>query len=402
MRFGEECPKMIVDDPFVARRDADSASTLWKVRTIRCAGSTTPPTMNLSSIARRSIPIAPRGPHHAAPEPIDILFVVTPDALLLDIAGPAEAFRMADVHRAVSGLPPRFRLRFCGSHTLLRTSVGLTLVDLEPLPVRLVTPTWIVVVGQRTLQAAQATPANIATARWLHMIWRQGLSSDTSHRLVTICSGTLLAARAGLLSERRCTTHHELIDSLRALAPDADVVENRVFVIDGRLASSAGVTAGIDLALHLIAEECGSALSAAIARDMVVYMRRSPRDPELSPMLLHRTHTHPAVHKVQDAICAAPDRDWDMPSLAAAGHVTERHLLRLFVTYADVSPLRYLQTIRLERARQALARGENVTRAADVAGFNSALQLRRAWRREWGGSPRDATRASTARVATVA
>jgi transcriptional regulator GlxA family with amidase domain len=211
---------------------------------------------------------------------------------------------------------------------------------------------------------------------------------------VTICSGTLLAARAGLLAGRRCTTHHELIDTLRTMAPEAEVVENRVFVFDGSLATSAGITAGIDLALHLIAEECSSALAAAVAQDMVVYLRRSPLDPELSPMVLHRGHVHPAVHKVQDAICAAPDRDWDMPALAATAHVTERHLLRLFVAHADVSPLRFLQAIRLELARQALARGENVARAADVAGFRSALQLRRAWRREWGGSPRDARTSS--------
>ena len=118
------------------------------------------------------------------------------------------------------------------------------------------------------------------------------LAADTPHRLVTICSGALLAARAGLLGRRRCTTHHELLPPLRALAPQAQVIDNRVFVVDGPLASSAGITAGIDLALHLIAEECGEALAASVAEDMVVYLRRSPRDPELSPFLMHRRHLH--------------------------------------------------------------------------------------------------------------
>jgi len=92
---------------------------------------------------------------------------------------------------------------------------------------------------------------------------------------------------------------------------------------------------------------------------------------------------------VQDAIIDEPERDWNMASLANAGHTTERHLLRLFIDHAHVSPLQYLQAIRLERAKQALEHGASVTRAAEVAGFRSDLQMRRAWSRQWGGSPRD-------------
>jgi transcriptional regulator GlxA family with amidase domain len=181
---------------------------------------------------------------------------------------------------------------------------------------------------------------------------------------------------------------------LRSLAPQAQVIENRVFVVDGALASSAGITAGIDVALHLIGEECGDALAASVAEDMVVYLRRSARDPEQSPFHMHRRHLHSAVHRVQDAIITTPERDWNMTSLAEVGNTTERHLLRLFVDHARVSPLQYLRSIRLERARQALEYGTTVTRAAQVAGFHSGLQLRRAWSREWGGSPRDVVRAT--------
>ena len=95
-----------------------------------------------------------------------------------------------------------------------------------------------------------------------------------------------------------------------------------------------------------------------------------------------------------DAINADQERDWDMTSLAAVGHVTERHLLRLFLDHIGVSPLRYLQSIRLEWARQSIEHGTSVTHAAEVAGFRSGLQLRRAWSRQWGGSPRDAARAA--------
>jgi transcriptional regulator GlxA family with amidase domain len=92
---------------------------------------------------------------------------------------------------------------------------------------------------------------------------------------------------------------------------------------------------------------------------------------------------------VQDAIINEPERDWNMATLAQAGHTTERHLLRLFIEHAHVSPLQYLQSIRLERARQALEHGTSVTQAAEVAGFRSGIQMRRAWSRQWGGSPRD-------------
>jgi transcriptional regulator GlxA family with amidase domain len=325
---------------------------------------------------------------------IDLLFIIAPHSMLLDIAGPAEAFRLANLHRAARGQPPRFRLRFSGPMPTAPTSVGLALVGLEPLPLVLNSPTWVMLVGQPSAHASQVTPAIAAIAQWLNRTLHEPLlAPETPHRLITICSGTLLAARAGLLAKRRCTTHHELLDALRALAPQAQVVGNRVFVVDGPLASSAGITAGIDLALHLIGEDCGEALAAAVAEDMVVYLRRSPRDPELSPFLVHRRHLHGAVHRVQDAISAEPERDWNMAALATLGHVTERHLLRLFTDHAGVSPLQYLQAIRLERARQSLVHGASVTHAAEAAGFRSGLQLRRAWGRQWGGSPRDAARA---------
>jgi transcriptional regulator GlxA family with amidase domain len=321
---------------------------------------------------------------------IDVLFVIAPHSLLLDIAGPAEAFRLVNLHRTMRRAAPHFRLRFVGPEPVASSSVGLVLADLEPLPKQLLKPSWVVVVGQPSAHAAKVTPSTTATATWLNRVLQESLNEPACpHRLVTICSGTLLAARAGLLNNRRCTTHHDLLSDLRLLAPQAQVVANRVYVIDGPLASSAGITAGIDLALQLIAAECGETMAADVAQDMVVYLRRSSEDPEVSPLLQHRRHLHLAVHRVQDAINAEPERDWRMSTLAAVGNVTPRHLLRLFVQYAGVSPLIFLQDIRLERARQSLQHGANVTVAAEAAGFSSGLHLRRAWRRRWGGSPRD-------------
>ena len=212
---------------------------------------------------------------------IDCLFVIAPQSLLLDIAGPAEAFRLANLHRERRGQAPRFRLRFAGPVATPPTSVGLALVGLEPLPDRLDSPTWIVLVGQPAAHLSRVTPAIAEIVQWLKRLREPVLAGNAPHRVLAICSGTLLAARAGLVAGRRCTTHHELLQALRAQAPQAQVIDNRVFVVDGPFASSAGITAGIDLALHMIAEECGEALAASVAEDMVVYLRRSPRDPEL-------------------------------------------------------------------------------------------------------------------------
>ena len=322
----------------------------------------------------------------ASPESIDVLFVVAARSLLLDIAGPAEAFRLSNRH----GGGERFRLRYAAASARLESSIGLRLDGLEPLPGALAAPTWVVLVGQPSEVLAHPDATTLATSHWLAHVLAPLLAQRPDHRLVTICAGSLLAARAGLIGTRRCTTHHEVLEQLRALAPAAQVVDNRVFVLDGMLASSAGVTAGIDLALHLIAMTCGERNAAAVAQDMVVYLRRTAHDPELSPLLAHRHHLHAAVHRVQDAICAEPTRDWTMDALAEVGHVTQRHLLRLFTQYAAVSPLEYLTTIRLERARQTLRGGASVTRAAEQAGFRSDLQLRRAWRQRLPGTPSDA------------
>ena len=319
---------------------------------------------------------------------IDVLFVIVPHSLLLDIAGPAEAFRLANQHRGRRGLPPRFRLRFAAPVATSRTRRSGC-----PSPAwsrcRRSSPhrrgsSWS---ASRREHLGDVTPAVTTTARWLNAASRRRRCATPAreHRLVTICSGTLLAARAGLLGSRRCTTHHELLDTLRALAPQAKVIDNRVFVVDGPIASSAGITAGIDVALHLIAGECGEALAASVAEDMVVYLRRSrSRSGAVAvPHASRASACRPCI-ACRTPSSSEPERDWTMAALAKAGHTTERHLLRLFIEHAGVSPLQYLQAIRLERARQALEHGASVTRAAEVAGFRSDLQMRRAWSRAVG------------------
>jgi transcriptional regulator GlxA family with amidase domain len=153
-----------------------------------------------------------------------------------------------------------------------------------------------------------------------------------------------------------------------------------VFVQDGEVWSSAGVTAGIDLALHLVAEQCGPLVAARVAQRMAVALRRGPDDPQLSPFLAHRQHFNARLHRVQDAVSRTPGEGWSVTRMAELAHTTPRTLTRLFGEHAGITPLAYLRGIRLALARTALEAGSSVTAAAEAAGFHSDLQLRRAWR----------------------
>ena len=297
----------------------------------------------------------------------EIYFVLPPSLLLLDLAGPADAFRVA------AQLGADFRLNFVGAAADVGTSLGLPLGGLAPLPEALPDGALVLVPGSTPSAEAYALPAARRIVAWLAARRR-----EAGVRWAGICSGSLLLAEAGLFDGRACTSHHTLLERLRGLAPAARVQENRVFVQDGPCYSSAGVTAGIDLALHLIGELAEPAVARAVAREMVVYFRRSPQDPELSPWLAWRSHLHPALHRAQDLICADPVRDWPLPELAGQVHVSARHLSRLFREHAGVTVHDYHRALRLALARQWREAGLGKEKAALSAGFSSARQMDRA------------------------
>jgi len=329
----------------------------------------------------------------AAPPPVDVLFVVLPDTLLLDLAGPAEAFRLANQQCERRGRPPAFRLRYLGAEPEAPSSVGLRLAGLEPLPAELPDRAWVVLMGRPGGAGQVLLPQGpwLPTRSWLARVVAPALDAapgpGQDRRLITVCVGALLAADAGLVGTRQLTTHHELLDGLTALAPHAQVCANRVFVRDGPLWSSAGITTGIDLALHAVAEVCGEAIGAAVAEVMVVFQRRAADDPERSPLLAGRTHLHPAVHRVQNAVCDAPGAPWTLPALARVAHVTPRHLGRLFQAHAGVSPRDYVEQVRHGLTAQALARGLPLARAIELGGFGSDRQWRRARARMEADAP---------------
>ena len=312
-----------------------------------------------------------------APRTVPVCVVLPPRMLLLDLAGPLEILRRANLFQHEL----RFDVRYVGATPALMSSVGLTLGAIEPLPAELPPQALLRVPasGDQTSDGAWETAA-VAAADLRIVEWlRRCVRAD--HTLLTICSGALLAARAGLLDGYACTTHFLSCAELARVAPAARVLDNRLYVEDGARFSSAGVTAGIDLMLHVVAQRIGHAHALAIARYLVVYLRRSGSDPQLSPWLDGRNHIHPAVHRVQDAIAADPTQAWPAGRLARIAGTSARHLSRLFHEHVGVHIAEYRNRLRAALARELLSQTQlDMERVAERSGFASTRQLRRVWR----------------------
>ncbi len=318
------------------------------------------------------------------PRRIPVYVVVPPRVLLLDVAGPIEVLRKANLEQEAV----HFDVVYIGPARTLGSSVGMTISGIRPMPARLPDDTLVVVPGHADLPLgepvtgdAQHAAHEQAIVDWLRRSIRPGI------RVATICSGAILAARAGLLDGHACTTHHGCTDQLAREAPSAHVRENRLYVVDGERLTSAGITAGIDLMLHVVAGLAGAAVAVAVARFLVVYLRRAGDDPQLSPWLEGRNHMHPSIHRAQDAVAGDPAREWTVTALAREAAISPRHLSRLFNEHAGMSVIDYVNRMRVALASELLSGSQlGMEAVAERSGFGSARQLRRAWGR-WNALP---------------
>lgn len=315
---------------------------------------------------------------------VHFLAVLPPRVLLLDLAGPLEVLRVAN---AVQDQVV-FQVRYIAPELVTRCSIGLDLGGAAPLPEQIEDGTLVFLPGAagRGLtpwpDMAGNDAAEGAIVAWLRE------SIRPTHTLIMVCDGAMLAARAGLLDGYACTTHHASCVRLAAATPRAKVLEDRLFVEDRNRLSSAGVTAGIDLMLYLVARWCGPAVAVAVARTLVIYLRRGPNDPQLSPWLEGRNHLHPAVHRAQDAIAADPARDWSLAELGRVSGASSRNLSRLFMVHTGMTV-----TVAVNRTRMALVQdllertGLSMDQVAERAGFSSARHMRRVWHQYYPHSP---------------
>jgi len=301
-----------------------------------------------------------------------VIFLLLPDLEILDLAGPLQAFDEAQ--RAGADL----RVHLGSPQPRLRTDQGLWLAELEPLP-EPAAGDLIVVPGLR-FAAVEAVPASVLA--WLRE------AHEREAQLASICTGAFVLGRAGLLKGRQCTTHWSRIEDLQRRFPTARVLENRLFVHDGPVTTSAGIASGIDMALALLDRRFGPLLVAAVAREMVVYLRRDGSHRQQSVYLDYRTHLHPGVHRVQDWLVANPAERANLADLARLAALSPRHLTRMFRQATGVSVQEFTTRLRLELARGLLHDPRlTVDGVAARCGFGSARQLRRLWREVYGTSP---------------
>ena len=285
------------------------------------------------------------------------MFLVLPEVEILDLAGPLQAFVEAK----------RWRIHMGSTRDRVRSSQGLWLSDLEPLPEPLEND-LVVVPG---MPYAATERLERPAIRWLKS------AADSGAHIASVCTGAFVLGEAGLLAGRRCTTHWSRTKELGQRYPCARVLENRLYVTDGNVTTSAGIASGIDMALAIIERTQGPIAAAEIAREMVVYLRRDGAQEQQSVYLDYRTHLHPGIHRVQDALVQDPARKMSIEQLAGIAGMSERNLTRTFRNVTGISIKEFATRVRLELAR-TLRHDPTMTMEAIAqrCGFG-ARQLRR-------------------------
>ncbi|MFI8933398.1 GlxA family transcriptional regulator [Streptomyces sp. NPDC053474] len=302
-----------------------------------------------------------------------VLVVLFEGVQSLDVTGPVEVFGGAT---GPTGDPA---YRVCTASldgAPVRTSSGLTLVPDHtladaPAPHTLLVPGGI---GTR--------PDGPDLVDWVRT------HGPRAERLVSVCTGAIVLARAGLLDGRRATTHWAYCDKLARDHPAVHVEPDPIYVRDGHVATSAGVTAGIDLALALVEEDLGRDMALTIARHLVVFLRRPGNQAQFSAQLAAQTARREPLREVQQWITEHPDDDLCVERLAERARLSPRHFARAFQAETGTTPGKYVDRVRVEHARRLLedtSRGvEEVSRAC---GYGTPEAMRRAFLKALGTSP---------------
>ncbi|MFJ7946989.1 GlxA family transcriptional regulator [Streptomyces sp. NPDC096354] len=301
-----------------------------------------------------------------------VLVVLFDGVQSLDVTGPMEVFAGAARFPDVT-----YDLRTASlDGGPVRTSVGLTLVpdgslaDAEP-PHTLLVPG-----GQGT-----RTP-DPALVDWLRV------HAPRAERLVSVCTGALLLAEAGLLDGHRATTHWVVAEHLARTYPAVEVDPDPIFVRDGKLATSAGVTAGIDLSLALVEEDFGRQIALTVARHLVVFLRRPGNQAQFSAQLTSQIARREPLREVQHWITAHPGDDLSVEALAARARLSPRHFARAFQAETGQTPGRYVDRVRLEHARRLLEdTTDGVAHIAHACGYGTPEAMRRAFIKTLGTAP---------------
>lgn len=238
-----------------------------------------------------------------------------------------------------------------------------------------------------TLVVAGGTGVEAAVEDLRLVEWIAG-AAQRSRRVASVCTGAFLLAAAGLLDGRRAATHWSSAALLAELHPDVEVDPDSIFVRDGNVWTSAGVTAGIDLALALVEEDHGRTTALEIARWLVVFAKRPGGQAQFSAPLAAQLVERPPIRAAQELVGAQPESELTVEALAAHAHMSVRGFARAFRREVGVTPAAYVESVRVERAVQLLeTTAADTEQIAAACGFGGVETLRRAFRRRMGVSP---------------
>ena len=308
--------------------------------------------------------------------PRSVVIVAYPSVQSLDVSGPAEVFSAAS---AFGATPPyeltvlSSRDREVGASSGLRLLADGTIATHDS-PI----DTLLVAGGPGTADAMVDEDL---------LAWLRG-AADRSRRVTSVCSGSLILAAAGLLDGRRATTHWSVCDVMSRLYPAVEVDEDRIFVRDGHVWTSAGVTAGMDLALALVEDDHGPALALRVARQLVLFTQRAGGQSQFSAQLTVRRAEREPLREVVAHITEHLDDDLSVPTLARRAAMSPRTFARTFRADVGTTPAAFVRASRVEAARRLLE-GSDVG-MADVArrcGFGTVETMHRAFRRTVNTTP---------------
>ncbi len=312
---------------------------------------------------------------------IRVFFLFPPQVHLLDISGPIHVFYEAREMGADLSL---IYLGF--SEMEVKSSAGLTLSKLEDFEkYTLDSNDWIIVPGldKKWIDNQKFNCQLDRFNRWIQEQQKHGA------KICSICTGAYLLAQASILKMKKCTTHWKYLDDFEKRFPEVILLRDRLFVQDGPIYTSAGVASGIDLSLFIIEEIFGSLMAARVAKEIVVFLRRTENDPQLSIFLQYRNHLQDRIHQVQDLISQHLENGIKINELADQVYMSPRNLTRLFKKTTGITVGKYHEKLRIERASILLSQGQKVESVAHACGFSGAGQLRVLLKKQVGLLPED-------------
>lgn len=304
-----------------------------------------------------------------------IVILVFSGVQSLDLTGPLEVFDTASQLE-----PGTYRIEVVAPEAApLRTSSGLTLVpDRAIRACRGPIDTLIVAGGRGSRDAAR----DERLVAWI------GAAAARSRRVASVCTGAFLLAEAGLLDGRRATTHWGWCEQLARRHPQVEVDPEPIYVRDGNVATSAGVTAGIDLALALVEEDLGPDVALQVARALVLFLKRPGGQSQFSAGLAGQAAEREHLRELQGWVADHLDADLSVPALAERALMSPRNFARAFRREVGMTPAAWIESVRVERARLALESGDQpVEEIARRCGFGTVETMRRAFRRRVSVSP---------------